>query len=129
LRKLKDFKCALWSEKYGSYCDGFKSNVSGISFLVEIEYLFYCLGLCGIPWQAPTNQPIELENCSNPLKMGKVLQFSMKKIFWIWMSFLFIDVCMMGVCLCIFCLHWDDVIGPWMPRTRAIFMTRVFIGK
>jgi len=24
---------------------------------------------------------------------------------------LFIDVCMMGVCLCIFCLHSDDVIG------------------
>jgi len=27
-----------------------------------------------------THQKIELETCSNPLKMGKVLQFSRKKI-------------------------------------------------
>jgi len=41
----------------------------------------------------------------------------------------FIDVYMMGACLCIFCLHSEDVMGPWMPMARAIFFIRVFIGK
>jgi len=27
----------------------------------------------------------------------------------------------MQVCLCIFCLHFDDVIRPWTPTPRAIF--------
>jgi len=33
-----------------------------------------------IPPQAITRQPIELESCSNPLKIGKVLQFAMNEI-------------------------------------------------
>jgi len=33
-----------------------------------------------IPPQAMTRQPIELESCSNPLRIGKVLQFAMKEI-------------------------------------------------
>jgi len=36
----------------------------------------------------------------------------------------FVDVYMMGVCLCIFCLHYDDAIGPWTPW--AIFWLEFF---
>jgi len=41
----------------------------------------------------------------------------------------FIGVYMMGVCLCIFCLHSDDVIRPWTPTPEAIFLTGVLIGN
>jgi len=32
-----------------------------------------------------------------------------------------IIVCMMGVCLCTYCLHVDDLIRPWTPIPRASF--------
>jgi len=65
-------------------------------------------------------QQIELESCSNSLKMGKVLQFRIKTKFKLGCRF-FVDVDMMGVCLCIFYLHSNDVIRPWTTTRRAIF--------
>jgi len=32
----------------------------------------------------------------------------------------FVDVYLMGLCLCIFCLHQDDI-RPWTSKPRAIF--------
>ena len=58
-----------------------------------------------IPPQTITRQPIELDSCSNPVKMGKVLYFSMKNKHFRFGCRFFIDLCVMEVCLCIFCLH------------------------
>jgi len=30
------------------------------------------------------------------------------------------------MCLCIFCLHLDDVIGLWTPTPRTIFLTSFY---
>jgi len=62
-----------------------------------------------------------------PSKDGETLVVRNEKIILDLDVVFFIDVCMMGVCLCIFCLHSDDIIGPWTPTPRAIFFTRVFI--
>jgi len=46
-------------------------------------------------------------------------------MFWM-LDFLF--VFMMGVRLCIFCLHLDDTIIPWEPTKQANFVAQCFIG-
>jgi len=54
---------------------------------------------------------------------GESLKFRIKtKIFKFWMSF-FACVYMMGLCLCIFYLHFDDVIIPWELTKQADFVT------
>jgi len=40
----------------------------------------------------------------------------------------FVDVYMMGVCLCIFCLHLDDIIITQDSTKQADFVARHFIG-
>jgi len=75
-----------------------------------------------------TCQPIELESCSNPLKDLENLVLWNKKTFQILDVAFFVDAYMMGVCLCIFCLYWDDIIGPWTPTPQAIFLTEGFLG-
>jgi len=75
-----------------------------------------------------TCQPIELESCSNPLKDSENLVLWNKKTFKILDVAFFVDAYMMGVCLCIFCLYWDDIIRPWTPTPQAIFLTECFLG-
>jgi len=39
-----------------------------------------------------------------------------------------VDVYMITGCLCIFCLHLDDVIIPWEQTKRDDFVAQNFIG-
>jgi len=75
--------------------------------------------------RAITGQRIELESRSNPLKTREVLQFAIKNILDLDVGFS-VNVYMITGCLCIFCLHLDDVIIPWEPTKRANFVAQSF---
>jgi len=68
-----------------------------------------------------TQQQIERESCFQPSKNGESVAVGKKKFVSVLDVGFFVVGDMMGVCLCILCLHLDDVIRPWTPTPKAIF--------
>jgi len=69
-----------------------------------------------------------LESCSSPLKAREVLQFSLKKIFKLQMSF-FVDVYRMRGCLCIFVYIWMTSSSPGSRPIEPISWLKVFLDS
>ena len=97
LAKIRLFRALDWlSSIIGTKITAQKPNFRQKKVTQKVR-----LALSGQIWPAITRQQIELESCSNLLKMGKVLQLAIKKIVSVLNVGFFDYVYMMEVCLCI----------------------------